>query len=160
VNSASVTGGAPPREQLAAPLQSPVAHERRPAGDDDDATQPVRAHRRPDQPAGAGNETVAPGDSSKPPPPTAAALFPDSVAGQTVWVQLLCSVNTVVPAASAPNIARDSQITPAYSICRHQHACDDVLFAVWIRQISLRMYLRGVEGLQLVWLPWKRVGWS
>jgi hypothetical protein len=102
--------------QLAAPLQSPVAHESRdgaaaapPGGG---ATQPVRAQRRPDQPAGAGNETVALGDSSNPPPPTAAALLPDNVAGQIVWLQLFRSVNTVVPAASAPRVACD-QTTPA-----------------------------------------------
>lgn len=43
----------------------------------------------------------------------AAALFPDNVAGQIVWVQLLCSMNTVVPAASAPNFTHN-QISPAY----------------------------------------------
>jgi hypothetical protein len=42
----------------------------------------------------------------------AAALLPDNVAGQIAWVQLLRSVKTVVPAASALSCARD-QMTPA-----------------------------------------------
>jgi hypothetical protein len=42
-----------------------------------------------------------------------AALFPETVAGQIMWVQLLCSVSTVVPAASAPSFTRN-QISPAY----------------------------------------------
>ncbi|WVZ56084.1 hypothetical protein U9M48_006664 [Paspalum notatum var. saurae] len=137
VNSASVTGGAPPREQLAAPLQSPVAHDSwpGPAWEEDeggDATHPVRAHRRPDQPGGAGNETVALGDSSKPPPPTAAALFPDNVAGQIVWVQLLRSVNTVVPpAASAPNSARN-HANPVNAEHQHERYGISKLIRVWI----------------------------
>ncbi len=49
-----------------------------------EGAQSVRAHKRPDQPSGAGNETLAPGDSSKPPPPTTTAVFPDKVVGQTV----------------------------------------------------------------------------
>ena len=86
-------------ENWSRPPQSPVA-------------QPVRAQSRPDQPVGPGNDTLAPGASSKPPPPTATTLLPDNVAGQIVKVQLLRSVKTGVPAASAPGCARD-QTTPA-----------------------------------------------
>lgn len=77
-----------------------------------------------------------------------AALFPDNVAGQIVWVQLLCSVNTVVPVASTPNFTRN-QIAPAYM----QTSARVLPTTFCIMDIAYLLYIKAEEKRHLRGYP-------
>lgn len=95
MNSANVTGGAPPLLPQARRPQSPVVQFPFPEAS---KLQPVRAQNRPDQPVCAVNATDSPGGKTNPPPPSVAAPLAAKLPGQTVDEHLFDSVKTVADA--------------------------------------------------------------